>query len=114
MNRPADQSARTLANAPKQDLRTWIAQMEAADELQIVRGADLILAIGAAHDLQLVGSFHLGNPGAQVLLWGVGQGSGGLVGGAVHGGALSFRRRRAQARGASWRGRDRADTRRWC
>src|SRR5215471_9631132 len=50
MNRPAEQSARTLANAPKQDLRTWIAQMEAADELQIVRGANREDEIGGIVD----------------------------------------------------------------
>src|SRR5262249_56780209 len=49
-NRPADQYARTLANAPKQDLRTWIAQMEAADELQIVRGANREDEIGGIVD----------------------------------------------------------------
>ena len=29
MNRPAELSTKTLSNAPKQDLRTWLAQMEA-------------------------------------------------------------------------------------
>jgi hypothetical protein len=51
MNRPADQSARTLANAPKQDLRTWLAQMEAADELQHVRGANREDEIGGIVDV---------------------------------------------------------------
>ena len=50
MNRPADQSARTLANAPKQDLRTWLAQMEAAGELQLVRGANREDEIGGIVD----------------------------------------------------------------
>src|SRR5262249_43269507 len=38
MNRPTEHSVTALSNAPKQDLRTWLAQMEAADELQVVRG----------------------------------------------------------------------------
>ena len=50
MNRPDDQSARTLANAPKQDLRTWLAQMEAAGELQLVRGANREDEIGGIVD----------------------------------------------------------------
>src|ERR1700704_2616669 len=50
MNRPADQSARTLANAPKQDLRTWLAQMEAADEVQHVTGANREDEIGGIVD----------------------------------------------------------------
>src|SRR6476620_11765665 len=50
MNRPAEVSSRTLSNAPKQDLRTWLSQMEAADELQTVRGANRDEAIGGIVD----------------------------------------------------------------
>ena len=32
MNRPAELTSKTLTNAPKQDLRTWLSQMEAAGE----------------------------------------------------------------------------------
>ncbi len=51
MNRPAELSTKTLSNAPKQDLRTWLAQMEAADELQVVRGADREREIGGIVDV---------------------------------------------------------------
>src|SRR6266496_3861235 len=51
MNRPAELSTKTLTNAPKQDLRTWLAQMEAADELQVVRGADREQEIGGIVDV---------------------------------------------------------------
>src|SRR5438270_6617382 len=50
MNRPAEFSSKTLSNAPKQDLRTWLAQMEAADELQVVRGANREEEIGGIVD----------------------------------------------------------------
>src|SRR3954467_9622001 len=50
MNRPADVSAAKLSNAPKQDLRTWLAQMEAADELQTVQGANREEEIGGIVD----------------------------------------------------------------
>ena len=50
MNRPADLTSKTLSNAPKQDLRTWLAQLEAADELQVVRGADREEEIGGIVD----------------------------------------------------------------
>src|SRR5687767_60420 len=50
MNRPADVSSKTLTNAPKQDLRTWLSQMEAADELQLVRGANREEEIGGIVD----------------------------------------------------------------
>jgi UbiD family decarboxylase len=50
MNRPAELTAKTLANAPKQDLRTWLAQLEAANELQHVRGADRDREIGGIVD----------------------------------------------------------------
>ena len=33
MNRPTEHSVNALSNAPKQDLRTWLAHMEAANEL---------------------------------------------------------------------------------
>jgi UbiD family decarboxylase len=50
MNRPSDLTAKTLVNAPKQDLRTWIAQLEAADDLQFVRGANRDAEIGGIVD----------------------------------------------------------------
>lgn len=50
MNRPADLTSKALANAPKQDLRTWIAQLEAADDVQLVRGADRDKEIGGIVD----------------------------------------------------------------
>src|SRR5204862_3308936 len=50
MNRPSERSTKTLSNAPKQDLRTWLAQMEAAGELQIVRGANREDEIGGIVD----------------------------------------------------------------
>ena len=50
MNRPAEITSKTLANAPKQDLRTWLSQMEAADELQLVRGANREEEIGGIVD----------------------------------------------------------------
>jgi 4-hydroxy-3-polyprenylbenzoate decarboxylase len=50
MNRPADLASSSLANMPKQDLRTWISQLEAADELQLVRGADRDREIGGIVD----------------------------------------------------------------
>src|SRR5207248_1923139 len=46
MNRPTEHSVTALTNAPKQDLRTWLAQMEAANELQVVRGANREEEIG--------------------------------------------------------------------
>src|SRR5215469_5516304 len=51
MNRPAEFASQKLANAPKQDLRTWIAQLEAAGELQKVGGADRDKEIGAIVDV---------------------------------------------------------------
>ncbi len=51
MNKPQDFSGRALSNAPKQDLRTWLAQMEAADELQVVRGANRDEEIGGIVDI---------------------------------------------------------------
>ncbi len=50
MNRPADLTSKTLANMPKQDLRTWIAQLEAADDVQLVRGANRDTEIGGIVD----------------------------------------------------------------
>ena len=50
MNRPNELSSKTLSNAPKQDLRTWLAQMEAAGELQTVRGANREEEIGGIVD----------------------------------------------------------------
>src|SRR3954466_10925626 len=50
MNKPQDFSGRALRNAPKQDLRTWLAQMEAAGELQHVRGANREEEIGGIVD----------------------------------------------------------------
>src|SRR5262249_23506402 len=48
--RPAEMSTKSLSNAPKQDLRTWIAQMDAAGELQTVRGANREEEIGGIVD----------------------------------------------------------------
>ena len=48
MNRPAELSAKNFTNAPKQDLRTWLDQMEAAGEIQHVKGANRDEEIGAA------------------------------------------------------------------
>src|SRR6266481_275880 len=46
MNRPTALSSKDLSNAPKQDLRTWLGQMDAAGELQVVRGANREEEIG--------------------------------------------------------------------
>jgi UbiD family decarboxylase len=51
MNRPAEFASPSLANAPKQDLRTWLAQLEAADELQLIKGADREQEIGCIVDV---------------------------------------------------------------
>jgi 4-hydroxy-3-polyprenylbenzoate decarboxylase len=50
MNRPADVTGKGLSNAPKQDLRSWLAQLEAIDEVQLVRGADRDKEIGGIVD----------------------------------------------------------------
>ena len=50
MNRPAELSAKNLTNAPKQDLRTWLGQMDAADELQLIKGANREEEIGGIVD----------------------------------------------------------------
>ena len=50
MNPPGEFRSASLANAPKQDLRTWLAQMEAAGELQTVRGANREEEIGGIVD----------------------------------------------------------------
>ena len=39
-----------MSNAPKQDLRTWLAQMDAAGELQTVKGAEREEEIGCIVD----------------------------------------------------------------
>ena len=41
---------RRASNAPKQDLRTWLAQMEAAGEVQHVSGANREEEIGGIVD----------------------------------------------------------------
>src|SRR6266700_7133158 len=51
MNRAAEFSAQGLANAPKQDLRTWLGQIEAAGELQVIKGANREEEIGAIVDV---------------------------------------------------------------
>src|SRR6266705_5461557 len=51
MNRPAEFSARDLTNAPKQDLRTWLGQMDADDELQLIKGANREEEIGGIVDV---------------------------------------------------------------
>src|SRR6266850_811060 len=50
MNRPSQFSAKNLTNAPKQDLRTWLGQMDAADELQLIKGANREEEIGGIVD----------------------------------------------------------------
>src|SRR5882757_479897 len=50
MNRAAEISSQNLANAPKQDLRTWLGQIEAAGELQVIKGADREQEIGGIVD----------------------------------------------------------------
>ena len=59
MNKPQDFSSGTLTNAPKQDLRAWLGQMEAADEVQVVRGAEREDEIGGIVDLY---QRKIGNP----------------------------------------------------
>jgi len=60
MNKSIDpRAAKNASNAPKQDLRTWLAQMEAAGEIKHVSGADREQEIGGIVD------FHqrkVGNP----------------------------------------------------
>src|SRR5205814_7957552 len=50
MNRPAEFSKNDLANAPKQDLRTWLDEMVAAGEIQHVKGANREEEIGGIVD----------------------------------------------------------------
>src|SRR5260370_9888386 len=50
MNRPAEITANDLTNAPKPDLRTWLDQMEAAGEIQQVKGANREEEIGGIVD----------------------------------------------------------------
>jgi len=50
MNRVAEFSSPSLANAPKQDLRTWLGELEAAGELQVIKGADREEEIGGIVD----------------------------------------------------------------
>src|SRR5258708_14002397 len=50
MNRVAELAPKSLANAPKQDLRTWISQIEAAGELQVIKGANREEEIGGIVD----------------------------------------------------------------
>src|ERR1700736_5935764 len=50
MNRAAELSSKSLTNAPKQDLRTWLGQIEAAGELQLINGADREEEIGGIVD----------------------------------------------------------------
>ena len=50
MNRVAEFSSPGLANAPKQDLRTWLGELEAAGELQVIKGADREEEIGGIVD----------------------------------------------------------------
>src|SRR3979490_299319 len=51
MNRAAEFSSQSLTNAPKQDLRTWLGQIEAAGELQVIKGADREEEIGGIVDV---------------------------------------------------------------
>src|SRR5260370_8271388 len=50
MNRAAELSSKNLTNAPKQDLRTWLGQIDAAGELQVIKGADREEEIGGIVD----------------------------------------------------------------
>src|SRR6266852_3897689 len=50
MNRVAELAPKNLANAPKQDLRTWLSQIEAAGELQVIKGANREEEIGGIVD----------------------------------------------------------------
>src|SRR5258708_2171481 len=50
MNRAAEISSTGLTNAPKQDLRTWLGQIEAAGELQMIKGANREEEIGGIVD----------------------------------------------------------------
>src|SRR5215472_8943469 len=51
MNRIAVFASADQTNAPKQDLRTWLGQMDAADELQLIKGADREREIGGIVDV---------------------------------------------------------------
>src|SRR5580693_118431 len=51
MNRIAEFANKSLTNAPKQDLRTWLGQMDAADELQLIKGANREEEIGGIVDV---------------------------------------------------------------
>src|ERR1700730_9849974 len=50
MNRAAEFSSKGLTNAPKQDLRTWLGQIDADGELQVIKGADREQEIGVSVD----------------------------------------------------------------
>src|ERR1700724_3074055 len=50
MNGAAEFSSDALTNAPKQDLRTWLGQIEAAGELQVIKGANREEEIGGIVD----------------------------------------------------------------
>jgi len=50
MNRAAEIASKGLTNAPKQDLRTWLGQIEAAGELQMIKGANREEEIGGIVD----------------------------------------------------------------
>jgi UbiD family decarboxylase len=50
MNRPAGLSSSKFRNEPKQDLRTWLEQMDTAGELQTVKGAEREEEIGGIVD----------------------------------------------------------------
>src|SRR6201993_4611843 len=47
----AEFASKSLSNAPKQDLRTWLGQMEAAGELQLIKGANREEEIGGIVDV---------------------------------------------------------------
>src|ERR1700757_3897443 len=67
MNR-AEFAPRDLTNAPKQDLRTWLGQIEAAGELQVIKGADREEEIGGIVD------FYQRHTGNQAVLFDGGPG----------------------------------------
>src|SRR6266404_4768743 len=51
MHRPAELSSKHLTNQPKQDLRSWLDMIEAAGELQTIKGADREEEIGGIVDV---------------------------------------------------------------
>ena len=90
--------------------------------IEIDDAADLLVAVGAAHNLQFVGRFHLAEPGAQILLRRIGERFRDVkFGGRFMYAFLlnrcatgAFMPPPGRARAVSWRARDRGDSRRLC